>query len=45
MQGVTKRNKLKWVFGISCTVFTLSFCVMGGSNNISREVIEVCFSV
>ena len=41
MQGVTERNSLNWLFGISCTVFTLSSCVWGGSNSVSGEVIGV----
>ena len=41
MQGVTERNSLNWLFGVSCTVLTLSSCVRGGSDNISGEVIGV----
>ena len=29
MQGVTKRNRLNWLFSVSCTLFTLSSCVWG----------------
>ena len=41
MQGVTDRNSLNWLFGVSCIVFTLSSCVSWGSVSISGEVIGV----
>ena len=41
MQGVTDRNSLNWLFGISCIVFTLSSCVSWGSDSVSGEVIGV----
>ena len=41
MQGITDRNSLNWLFGVSCIVFTLSSCVSWGSDSVSREVIEV----
>ena len=41
MQGVTDRNSLNWLFGVSCIVFTLSSCVSWGSGSISGEVIRV----
>ena len=34
MQGVTDRNSLNWLFGVSCIVFTLSSCVSWGSGSI-----------
>ena len=39
MQGVTERNSLNPLFGVSCTVLTLSSCIWGGSDSISREVL------
>ena len=36
MQGVTDRNSLNWLFGVSCIVFTLLSCVSWGSGSISR---------
>ena len=42
MQGVTERNSLNWLFGVSCTVFRLSSCVWGGSDSGSGELIGVC---
>ena len=36
MQGVTERNSLNWLFGVSCMVFGLSSCVWGGSDSISN---------
>ena len=41
MQGVTERNSLNPLFGVSCTVLTLSSCVWGGFNSISGEVFGV----
>ena len=41
MQGVTDRNSLNWLFGISCIVFTLSSCVSWASDSVSGEVIGV----
>ena len=41
MQGVTDRNSLNWLFGVSCIVFMLSSCVSWGSGSISRKVIGV----
>ena len=41
MQCVTDRSSLNWLFGVSCTVFTLSSCVLSGSDSVSREVIGV----
>ena len=38
MQGVTERNSLNWLFGVSCTVLMLSSCIWGGSYSISGEV-------
>ena len=38
MQGVTERNSLNWLFGVSSVVLTLSSCVWGGSDSISGEV-------
>ena len=45
MQGVTERNSLNWLFGVSCMVFGLSCCVWGGSDSISGELIAVRSSV
>ena len=28
--GVTKRNSLNWLFDVSCMVFELSSCILGG---------------
>ena len=39
MQGVTERNSLNWLFGVSCMVFGLSSCVWGASDSISGELI------
>ena len=41
MQGVTDRNSLNWLFGVSCIVFTLSSWVSWGSDSVSGEVIGV----
>ena len=41
MQGITERNSLNLLFGVSCIVLTLSSCVWGGSDSISGEVIRV----
>ena len=41
MEGVTDRNSLNWLFGVSCIVLTLSSCVSWGSGSISREVIGI----
>ena len=41
MQGVTERNSLNPLFGVSCTVLTLSSCVWRGSDSISGKVIGV----
>ena len=41
MQGVTDRNSLNWLFGVSCIVFTLSSCFSWGSDSVSRKVIGV----
>ena len=38
MQGITERNSLNRLFGISYVVLTLSSCVWGGSDSISRGV-------
>ena len=35
MQGVTDRNSLNWLFGVSCIVFTLLSCVSWGLGSIS----------
>ena len=32
VQGITERNNLNWVFGVSCIVLTLSTCVLGGKS-------------
>ena len=45
MQGVTEKNSLNWLFGVSCMVFGLSSCVWGGSDSISGELIAVRSSV
>ena len=45
MQGVTERNSLNWLFGVSCMVFGLSSCVWEGSDSISGELIAVRSSV
>ena len=45
MQGVTKRNSLNLLFGVSCMVFGLSSCIWGGSDSISGELISVRSSV
>ena len=46
MQGVTERNSLNWLFGVSCMVFGLSSCVWGGgSDSISGELIAIRSSV
>ena len=45
MQGVTNRNSLNWLFGVSWIVFTLSSCVSWGSDSVSGEVIGVHFSM
>ena len=45
MQGVTERNSLKWLFGVSCMVFELSSCVWGGLDSICGELISVRSSV
>ena len=37
MQGVTKRNSLNWLFGVSCMVFGLSSCVWGGGGGGFRQ--------
>ena len=34
MQGVTERNSLNWLFGVSCMLVGLSSCVWGGSDSI-----------
>ena len=45
MHGVTERNSLNWLFGVSCMVSGLSFCVWEGSNSISGDLIGVRSSV
>ena len=45
MQGVTNRNSLNWLFGVSSIVFTLSSCISWGSDSVSGEVIGVRFSM
>ena len=45
MQGVTERNSLNWLFGVSCMVFGLSSCVWGSSDSISGELIGMRSSV
>ena len=48
MQGITEKNSLNWLFGVSCMVFGLSSCVWGrggGSDSISGELIGVHSSV
>ena len=45
MQGITERNSLNWLFGISCMVSGLSFCVWESSNSISGELIGMRSSV
>ena len=45
VQGVTERNSLNWLFGVSCIVFGLLSCVWGGSDSISGELIGVRCSV
>ena len=39
LHGVTERNSLNWLFGVSCMVLVLSSCVGGGSDSNSGEVI------
>ena len=41
MQGVTDRNSLNWLFGVSCIIFTLTSCISWGSDSMSGEVIRV----
>ena len=45
MQGVTERNSLNWLFGVSGMLFGLSSCIWGGSDSISGELISMHSSV